>query len=246
MTLRVAAMTFAGLVASQNAFAADINVEMLTEAPEVEISEPTGGAYIAARLGAAFADDTAFGLTVVPTTIANEYEDTSLTGGIALGYRFNDMISAEFEGGYSEQDIESHTLTALPATLSDPNAFGTTKITYGLVNLAVHQPTGTMFTPYISAGLGLADVAFETHGVNLAAPVGPLGRGAVTALNDSDTALAWQLGGGVLIDITDKIGLEVGYRYFSVNDVDLTAVDGTVSETDVTQHQALFGVRYSF
>jgi len=65
-------------------------------------------------------------------------------------------------------------------------------------------------------------------------------------MDDSATGIAFQTGLGVVVDITDKIGLEAGYRYFDVSGVDLEAVDGSESDINFTQHQALFGLRYSF
>ncbi|MEM0900204.1 MAG: outer membrane beta-barrel protein [Pseudomonadota bacterium] len=224
-------------------FAAD---DLVIEAPELSVSEEKSGAYIAARISGAFTDDTAFGLSVVATDIVNGYDDPGIAGSLAVGYRFNNSFAAELEVGAGEQDIDAHTLTAIDTTLSGDNAFGTTKFTYGLINGSLMVDTGTIFTPYVSAGLGIADVEFENHGVELAAAVGPLGPGSVTAMDDSDTAFAYQIGFGSLIDVTDKIGLELGYRYFSVSDVELTAVDGTETDVDLDQHQLSFGIRYSF
>lgn len=228
------------------AFAADMDDNLVIEAPEVLVSGDRSGIYVAARLAAAFADDTAFDLTVVDTSVINEYESVSMTGGLAIGYRFSNMFSAELEIGTSTQDIEAHTITALSARIDGENAFGSTKLTYGLVNVAAEYETGMAIRPYLSAGIGLASAEFENHGVTLATAVGPLAAGDVTVMDDKDSGIAYQIGAGIVVDITDKIGLEAGYRYFSVDGIELTAVDDVVSDIKVNQHQALFGVRYSF
>lgn len=236
---------FASALAVSPALAADVDDSLVIEAPEVTVSGDRSGVYIAARLAAAFADDTNFGLTIVDTNIANEYKNGA-SGSIAMGYRFSNMFSAELEVGMTKHSIEAHTLDALSARLDGEDAFGTTKINYGLVNVAAEYETGMAIRPYLSAGIGLASVEFENHGVTLAAPVGALPAGNVTALSEKDSGVAYQLGGGVVVDITDKIGLEAGYRYFNVDGIELSAVDGTVSEVKINQHQALFGIRYSF
>lgn len=246
MRLSLILAAFTSTLAASTAFAADMNDNLVIEAPEVMVSSDRTGIYIAARLSAAFADDTNFDLTVVDTNVINEYKDISAIGGLAIGYRFTDIFSAELEIGTGQQKIEAHTITALPARLDGNNAFGETKLTYGLINIAAEYDTGLAVRPYLSAGLGIAQAEFENHGVTLAAAVGPLPAGDLTVMNDKDRSLAYQIGAGIVVDITDKIGLEAGYRYFAVDDIELTAVDGTVSDITIEQHQALFGVRYSF
>lgn len=220
--------------------------DLVIAAPEAVVSTDMSGAYIAARFSAAFADSTQFDLTVQPTTIINDYDDYGAAGAVAIGYDFGSYFGVELEIGRTVQDVAAHTLTAVPATISAPDAFGRTTATYGLVNAVGNFETGTAFNPYVSVGVGMADVAFENHGVTLAAPVGALGPGAVTAMDTNDIALAYQIGVGVMVDFTDKIGIELGYRHFEVSDIDLVAVDGTRSHTDLSQQQALVGLRYKF
>lgn len=207
------------------------------------------GAYVAARIAGAFTQDTDFDLTVVPTNIVNDYKSVGFGGALAIGYAFDFGLGAvrgELETGLMSQEIESHTLAAIATTLSDPLAFGTTEIVYGMVNAAVDFDAGMGFKPFVAGGIGLAEVNFKNHGVTLAAPVGVLGPGNVTAMNDRDTGLAWHVGGGVGYEIDQNITLEASYRYFGVNEVELTAVDGTVSSVPIRQHQAMLGVRYGF
>lgn len=246
MRTSVILAAFATTLALNTALAADMDDNLVIEAPEVLVSGDRTGPYVAARLAAAFGDDTQFDLDIVDTFVINEYESVSVNGALAIGYRFTDMFAAELEIGTGEQDIEAHTLTALGARLDSENAFGTTKLTYGLINITGEYETGMAVRPYLSAGIGLASAEFENHGVTLAGPVGPLPAGDVTVMNDKDRGIAYQIGAGIVVDITDKIGFEAGYRYFSVDDIELTAVDNVVSDIKINQHQALFGVRYSF
>lgn len=232
----------AGALLTSAAHAADIDI---IEAP----MPASDGAYVAARIAGAFPANTDFDLTVEPTNVVNDYESIGYGGSIAVGYGYGigvGAIRAELEAGLLSQKIESHTLAAVPATVSDPLASGTTEVLYGTVNAAIDIEAGMGFRPFIAGGIGLAEVNFKNHGVTLAAPVGALGPGVVTAMNDKDTGIAWHVGGGLGYAVNDQITLEAGYRYFGVSNVELTAIDGTVSSVPIRQHQVTLGMRYGF
>lgn len=202
---------------------------------EEPIATTTSGIYIAGRIGAAFAQDTRFG--VLGTTVTNDYDSVGFNGSLAVGnsYDFGGVQArAEIEGGYMTNGIDSH-LVAGVGNFTGAAAFGRTNVLYGLVNGYVDFGSGPL-KPYIGAGIGAANVDFDNHGVNA---VG-------TAMNDSATGLAWQVGAGASYAFTPQTTLELGYRYFNVENVSLAAVDNTRSDVDVRAHQINFGVRYAF
>jgi len=231
---------------SATALAADV---IPTEPVPVETeSEQFGSAYIAARILGAWSDDTEFGLdtaATVPTDIENGYEDFGVSGALAVGYSFGNGFRLEVEGSYTEQDVDSHTVTALGATFSGGNAFGTTSVTQGLVNAYYDFDLGA-FKPYVTGGIGFAHVDFDNHGIFLAAPTAGLPAGDVVAMNDDDTGFAFQVGIGTSYALTENVDLELGYRYTGITSVDLQAVDGTSTDVDLSYHSVLAGVRYSF
>ncbi len=190
--------------------------------------------YIAARIGAAFPEDTEFG--VLGTTVTNEY-DTGWAGSAAIGTQF-DFVGlrprAEFEMGYLSSDVDAHDVAGI-ATFSGDDAFGQTDVLFGLVNGYVDFLDGPL-KPYIGAGLGFGHVEFDNHGITA---VG-------TAMDNSATGFAWQVGAGVSWEFVPQMTMELGYRYFSVENVGLTAVDGTESDVDVSANQVTLGLRYSF
>lgn len=247
-----AALAAAALALPNTANAAD---NLVIKAPEADVTMTTGQAYIAARLGGAWADETRFSLNsaaAVPTDIINDYDKPSMVGAIAIGKDFGALVGfgmrGEIEVGAVETEISSHTVTALGATLDDDNAFGSTRIIHALANVAVDYDLGA-FKPYATAGIGIANVSFMNHGIVVDAATSAasgLPVGNVTAMNDSANALAWQVGAGVAYALNDTVTLEAGYRYFGVENARLTAVDGTESDVDVHQHQGLFGVRVGF
>ncbi|MBV6657532.1 MAG: porin family protein, partial [Devosiaceae bacterium] len=194
------------------------------------------GPYIGIRGGAAFVDDTSFTITG-PNTVTNEYEDWGLTGSAFAGWGteffpgFGGRVEAEL--GYSSFDIEDHFVggAAVASPTGDTSAFT------GVVNTYVDASLGA-FRPFAGVGLGVAQVNFNDHGT-----------AGTVLMDDSDTALVWQLSGGVGYSLTPKLTLEGMVRYQSIEDVELTstAAGGDLdSSTDLTSTSALVGLRYGF
>ncbi|MEM1366122.1 MAG: outer membrane beta-barrel protein [Pseudomonadota bacterium] len=250
-TTPIAATIAASAIFIAPAYAADLDA--LSDVPVIEVPHE-GSLYVSARISNAFAADTAFGLTAPAgggtfTSVINDYENLGLGGSVAIGNSYKVMgvnLRAELEVGRSSTDVEAHTLAALPATLSGADAFGKTRTTYGLANVALDMKNASRFTPYVTGGLGYAHVEFKSHGVALAAATVGLGPGNVTAMNDSGNGLAWQVGTGVAVDVTDTVALEMGYEYFGVENVRLTGTLGDNSQVDVRQHKAELGFRLNF
>ncbi|MEM9331952.1 MAG: outer membrane beta-barrel protein [Pseudomonadota bacterium] len=212
-------------------------------------AEASSKYYFAARLGAAFAEDSSFDLNAaaaVPTAIDNLYESSNIMGAIALGKNFGGGFRGEIEVSYGSSEIDAHTIVALPATLSGSSAFGDTSVLTGLVNGYYDFDLGGV-SPYVSAGLGAARLDFDNHGVVIpAGGVAGLPAGPITALDDSGTGFAWQVGAGLNVEIDAITTFEIGYRYQSVENVELTAVDGTRTDVDFETHNIIGGLRFDF
>lgn len=243
-------VAFVGLMGGASALAADSSEAGMYD----DVSSPSySGAYIAARVAGAFTNDTDFNadFTNFSTEVTNEYESSTYAGAVAVGYRFEDMFSVELELGMTNIEVEAHTLQTIPTatdtisvTYAGDEAFGEAKITYGMVNIVAEQETDTFFRPFFTTGLGLADVEIENYGVVLPGPLDPFPAGPATVLDESDLAMAWQLGGGVIVDVTQKASVELGYRYFRIEDIDVVA--NTEDGINLSQHQVMVGLRYHF
>jgi outer membrane protein OmpA-like peptidoglycan-associated protein/outer membrane protein W len=75
--------------------------------------------------------------------------------------------------------------------------------------------------PYIGAGVGYASV--EPEGTS------------------SDSGLAWQALAGFSVPVRPQLSLDVGYRYFRVNDLDFSGISA-----DYTHQAVTVGLRYQF
>jgi OOP family OmpA-OmpF porin len=92
--------------------------------------------------------------------------------------------------------------------------------------------------PYIGMGLGAAKVS-----ANVADPL------ADVYFDDEATVLAYQALAGVAFDLSDRLSLDVGYRYFAAPGL---SYSGTAFgspqdfEVDYSQHSVMVGLRWQF
>jgi opacity protein-like surface antigen len=191
--------------------------------------------YVGARGGLSIAEDTDF--VVGPNAINNDYDDGGYNIAYVVGWR--NRVSPrlayrlEAELGYQETEIDAH---STGGTRFDGTSFGDTETLYGFANLYLDVPVFGGLNGIVGGGVGVGQVEFDGHGVN------DLG----VVMDDEDTVFGYHLDAGVSYDINERLSLEAMYRYTSFVDVELEAVDGTTSETDVDSHNVLVGARYGF
>lgn len=118
----------------------------------------------------------------------------------------------------------------------------------GLANAYVDLGTWRGITPYVGAGIGFGHYSVEgLKDVNV--PAGSV----FFAEDNSETNFAWAIHAGFSYDVTDRVTLDLGYRYLNVGDISsgrVTAFDGSSSYTeleieDVESHDLMLGVRFS-
>lgn len=92
--------------------------------------------------------------------------------------------------------------------------------------------TGSKFTPYVGAGVGVSRLKVEFKDDN-------------DKYTKSSTNFAWQVGAGVSYAMTEAWALDLGYRYMDNGDVTLNA-KGDKVKTDSQSHNVSLGLRYTF
>lgn len=163
--------------------------------------------------------------------------DSGYTVGGAVGYNFAGMglpIRTEAEYLYHNQ-FKFDANNATTGTFSSKTDIHTL-----FANVYYDIQTGTAFTPYVGAGIGVAWInqkVSSTFSQWSAANEG----------NYDTTTLAWNVGAGVGYSLTENVVLDLGYRYTSFGDgkkVD----NGPLSwqAKDLTAHEAMLGLRYQF
>ncbi len=186
------------------------------------------GNYITFGLGITSTDDTSF--QVAPGTIDTEFED-DWNYGAAYGWK-REGYRYEVELVVGEDEVNSHTLNGEPLA----GATGGINMASLLLNGYYDFSTGSAFTPYVGAGLGVAMVEAEGFGVAAIPDV----------LDDDDTVIAYQIMAGIGYDLSDRTNLFAEYRYFGTESAEVTTSVSTGSvdtDLDFGSAQFRFGVR---
>ena len=183
------------------------------------------GLYVSGNIGFAMASDSDITDSTEPVTLTMEY-DTGWALGGALGYDFN-RFRVEGEISYQTNDIDK--VGAMGVSLA---ASGDVSSLAFLINGYFDFVNDSAFTPYITAGLGYAQI--DLNDFNVA------GSGE-SDYSDDDSVFAYQVGLGVGYAVTEKVTIDVKYRYFATEDLEFDT-----TEVEVASHNFLFGVRFNF
>jgi len=184
------------------------------------------GLYVSGNGGFATASDSDLTDSTVPGVTINTEFDTGLTLGAALGYNFN-RFRVEGEISYQTNDVDK-----IGAQGVFFDATGDATALSFLINGYYDFVNRSAFTPYISAGLGFAQVEFNDLNIS--------GSG-FPGSSDDDTVFAYQIGIGVGYAVTEKVTIDVKYRYFGTEDSEYDT-----TEAEFASNNFLFGVRVYF
>jgi outer membrane protein OmpA-like peptidoglycan-associated protein len=212
MMLRARLLAGAALVASAILIAPDSSAQQ------------TNGLYIVGGLGANWLRDA----DTTGTGVNTKYEfETGWAGIVGVGWGYGNGIRVELEGGYRTNDVDK---------ASTGTANGDTNAWSLMLNGLYDVNTGTSFTPYIGAGLGLARVKFDDVTV----------PGGTTRIDDSDTTFAYQGLLGIAYTLAPQWKIDLGYRYFVAHDPEFNASTGAKVESEYRSHTVLLALRYEF
>jgi len=178
----------------------------------------------------------------------NDDLGTSATFGLGIGKQFGEKVRVDFTLNYrtgNEVNTNENLNAGVTTLTADLNSYGLMASAY--YDIAKLNVSGRSVIPYVGGGLGIAinelgDSAEMVNGTR------------VVWEGDRTTNLAWQVGGGVGIELTDLLSLDAGYRYvdmggFKSGNQLLSGATGQlqqVYEGDFTTHEVMVGLRYSF
>jgi opacity protein-like surface antigen len=188
------------------------------------------GFYLEGNLGYAFPDTVDASTGGIDGEV--ELKDTFVFGG-AVGYRFP-WVRLELNGSYRKFDTDK-----VKAQGQSVSGNGDATAAVGLFNVYLDPDLGVPVHPYLGGGIGGAYVKLDT------------GDGAPLRVDDEAGAFAWNLAAGLSYDVTQHVTLSAGYRYLRLEGTDFSAsvagvnTDG-VDVDDVTSHEILIGLRYTF
>ncbi len=149
--------------------------------------------------------------------------ESDWTQHLGLGYAFQNgfRLEGELSHRFNQTEFEG-----FPLVDSDVHVWG------AMANLFYDFNRGGAAQPYLGVGAGAARVNSRTvSGLN--------------SISGEDTVVAYQALAGVAIGITEQLALDVGYRYFIADDINLD--EGTINSDSDYDHQAItVGLRYQF
>ena len=177
--------------------------------------------------------------------------DDTFGGSLAIGYDFDKKfgvpIRAELEyAAFSEAEAK-RSFTSDDEHITMKQKFNIQTL---FVNAYWDIDTGTQFTPYVGAGIGMGFIKTKgsERGYDVTDPDDSwnFGTGSKNVTN-----FAWNVGAGLGYDITENWTVDAGYRFVGLGSVKTKTYsddEGTMKgKTDnLYQHQFAVGIRYTF
>ncbi|EMT6382780.1 outer membrane protein [Providencia rettgeri] len=178
-------------------------------------------------------------------------------GGIAVGYNFYDAFSLPIrtELDFTMRGKASSHYNLATSSYGTPGSHGywdsddaKNDITLNtfMVNSYYDFKNSTAFTPYISLGLGIANLKhkakYEYTEVSYSSNVTD-----VDSYSKSKTAtnFAWSLGVGTQYMFNENLALDLSYRYLDAGKSDISYIDSK-SKVKVKTNDIMLGVVYRF
>ena len=215
------------------------------------------GVYVAPKLAWTFVDmGKVQGESWISGTVNQSDNDSVFAYGIGIGYDFrprlnvplrteleyfflsevngqaNDLWSdgAEYDNSYSKHDLNIQTL---------------------FLNAYYDFNTGTPFTPYVGAGLGVAFIQDQMRYTNNWGDLGYDNSYSDKSSSKRRTNFAWNIGAGIGWEALDWLTLDLGYRFSSLGKAETGTAFFWYGEQkykvkNIKTHQVMLGLRLTF
>jgi len=179
------------------------------------------GFYVGGNFGLAMASDS--NVSDPSGEITVEF-DPGIAIGTYIGYTFGKMrIEGEIAG--QKNDIDQIGAKISGVSISSDMNGEETNVAF-LANGYYDFTNSSPFTPFVSAGIGFANVNIEVEDLDV---------------SDDDTVFAYQVGVGIAYTINERVSIDAKYRYLGTTDVEIAGAD-----CEFGSHNILAGVRISF
>ncbi|MBC3209349.1 porin family protein [Pseudomonas sp. SWRI111] len=138
--------------------------------------------------------------------VSGDDNQKDITGSLGVGYRFGNGWRLEGEWTLPQKDTFTSGSTAFPTSLNEHHIESTRVMLNAYRDVRVAEKISV----YGSAGLGLARLESKGWQGNESRQYG----------SATQTNLAWSVGAGVIYDVTDRLALDLGYRYIDMGDTE--------------------------
>ncbi|EMA4783578.1 porin family protein [Providencia rettgeri] len=172
-------------------------------------------------------------------------------GGVVLGYNFNTQfdIPVRAELDITARDdmtntynIQNRVRNGIHQTRDIKNQV---KLNTVMVNAYYDFYNATQFTPYITAGVGLASIDLKTTRTDAR------NSNITQQASHSHTSnnVAWSVGAGVNYAVNENVDLGLSYRYLDAGRAEMTNAAGegnNTSKVNVKSNDIMLGITYQF
>lgn len=187
-----------------------------------DITQPKG-LYIGAGIGASIPSEA----KITGPGVSTEAELDAFVAAMAtLGYSYSNNLRSEIELAYRQNDV---------AKVGTSTGSGDYTTINPMLNLYYDFPGMGRFTPYLGAGVGLANLDLGS--------VSPVDG---SRLDDSDWVYAYQGIAGIGYQLTNNVGLFADYRYLDTSEGNFKTAAGRELGTDYTEQRVMVGLRWFF
>jgi len=218
-----------------------------------------GAWYVGVEGGGLLVEDIDYDVRTTAGTSANnavsvDHEYGFDADGI-IGYDFG-AFRAELEVGYKDANLDSITLTGVPApgfvggsaqsgVPVGPRTSGTFDAADGNTRILSFMLNGMFdfgddaagFSGFIGGGAGIARVKTSEY---------QLAKYGSAFVDDSDSGFAWQVIAGVRRAITQNVDFGLKYRFFNADNVKVVAGNGSQLDGRVRTHSLLASLIFNF
>ena len=178
-----------------------------------------------------------------------------MLAGLGIGYKVNDWFRADVTGEYRGKANFHGSDTCHFTAVSEgvDNYSGSKSEWVFMANAYVDLGTWWCLTPYVGAGIGMANIkisGFRDDGFN---NVGGLNISTAYADDASKWNFAWALHAGLSYKVTQSMSIDLGYRYIDMGSGTTGATrafDGSFTNggpftfNHITSHDFKLGVRW--
>jgi opacity protein-like surface antigen len=181
--------------------------------------------------------------------------DSSMMAGLGIGYKFNDWFRADFTGEYrGKATFHGSDNVTFTGGVGVDNYSGSKSEWVFMANAYVDLGTWWCLTPYVGAGLGMANIkihGFRDDGFSLDG-LG-LHNSTAYAADANKWNFAWSLQAGVSYKVSPSMSIDLGYRYIDMGSGTTGATrafDGSFSNggpftfNHITSHDFKLGIRW--
>ncbi|OOV94392.1 MULTISPECIES: outer membrane protein [Pseudomonas] len=138
--------------------------------------------------------------------VSGDDSQKDMTGSVGVGYRFGNGWRVEGELTLPQRDKFTSGSTTFPTSLNEHHIDSKRVMLNAYRDWRISEKVSI----YGSAGLGLARLESKGWQGNESRQYGA----------STQTNLAWSVGAGVAYDVTDRLALDLGYRYVDMGDTE--------------------------